>query len=173
MLRKGSLFPRNASHCNFPRISDCLVKSWGVIQFFDHSKTIQFKERRAFVAFPWHKDSKLCPCPALLRSNNKLALSSSPENYIFTFRVDGVLKPLTYQDFSLKLRFVLQKLHLSVDQYSGHSFRRGGATHGLCSGVPAEIIKAQGDWKSLESYLDYLDITTHEDRAKFIKLMYD
>ena len=34
------------------------------------------------------------------------------------------------------------------DTVSGHSFRRGGATFAALAGVPAELIKLQGDWRS-------------------------
>ena len=49
-------------------------------------------------------------------------------------------------------------LVLGFQDYSGHSFCRRGATHALNCGVMVEIIKAQGNWKSL-AYLDYLDTT--------------
>ena len=40
--------------------------------------------------------------------------------------------------------------------YSGHSFRRGGATFVLNCGVPGHHVKLQGDWLSnvYERYLD-------------------
>ena len=45
---------------------------------------------------------------------------------------------------------------IGVSDVSGHSLRRGGATWALSSGIPGEIVKAMGDWKSV-CYLVYLD----------------
>ena len=44
----------------------------------------------------------------------------------------------------------------SADKYSGHSFRLGGATFGMKTGVPHNLIQAQGDRKS-SAYECYLD----------------
>lgn len=42
------------------------------------------------------------------------------------------------------------------DKYSNHSFRRGGASYALHCGLPVDLIKLQGDWKSnaCERYLE-------------------
>ena len=77
---------------------------------------------------------------------------------------------MTYELFSSMLKNILVRINLPVYKYSGHSFRRRGATHALNCGVPAEVIKAQGDWKSL-AYLHYLNIG-QSDRAEFIEKMY-
>lgn len=44
----------------------------------------------------------------------------------------------------------------SPDRYSGHSLRRGNATFALQCGLPVDLIKIQGDWKSncVETYLE-------------------
>ena len=47
----------------------------------------------------------------------------------------------------------LQKAHIT-GYYTGHSFRRGGATFAFRCGVPASLIKLQGDWHS-DTYLLY------------------
>ena len=79
---------------------------------------------------------------------------------------------MSYDLFSSMLKLVLNKAGLDISQYSGHSFRRGGgASHGLSVGLPSEVIKAQGDWKSL-SYLDYLDQPDRRQRASWVNKMY-
>lgn len=45
---------------------------------------------------------------------------------------------------------------LAGPSFSSHSFRRGGATFALSLGIPGEIIKLWGDWKST-AYLAYID----------------
>ena len=63
---------------------------------------------------------------------------------------------LTYSVFLARLRGCLGQLGVDVTSYSGHSFRRGGASFALECGVPSELIQAQGDWRS-DVYLSYLD----------------
>ena len=58
--------------------------------------------------------------------------------------------------FITHLRLCLRKLGLNPSCYSGHSFRRGGASFALQCGIPAEWIRLQGDWSS-DAYQRYLD----------------
>ncbi|CAC5357523.1 unnamed protein product [Mytilus coruscus] len=68
----------------------------------------------------------------------------------------GTTVPLTYSTFLHMLKHSLSQLKLDTSGYSGHSFRRGGATFALECGVSSDLIQAQGDWKS-EAYKGYLD----------------
>ena len=40
--------------------------------------------------------------------------------------------------------------------FTGHSFRRGGASHAFQAGIPGELIQICGDWAS-DSYKKYLE----------------
>lgn len=168
MMRKSSLFPRQGVS-SFLCLRDCEVHSWGISIFARYSKTIQCQERRAFISLPWHSDPLLCPSRMLLRS---LAVSncSDQSEFLFTYCEQGRKSRLSYVTFTAMLKSVLQKLSLPLKLYSGHSFRRGGATHALMRGVPAEVIKEQGDWRSL-AYLDYLELSDQHDRAKLLQPM--
>ena len=42
----------------------------------------------------------------------------------------------------------LVQLGVPGDRYGTHSFRRGGATFALESGIPLDVISIMGDWKS-------------------------
>ena len=42
--------------------------------------------------------------------------------------------------------------------FSGHSFRRGGASWAFNNGVPGELVQAMGDWKS-DAYKVYLEFS--------------
>ena len=64
-------------------------------------------------------------------------------------------KCLTYRLFLVRLRECLSMLGYSPSSYAGHSFRRGGASFAFESGIPIELIKMLGDWKS-NSVLLYL-----------------
>ena len=64
--------------------------------------------------------------------------------------------PLTCSEFVCKLKECLSLIGLDTSKYSGHSFRRGGATIALQCGLPVDLIKVQGDWRSnaCERYLE-------------------
>ena len=69
------------------------------------------------------------------------------------------LIPLNKAAFILKFRELLARAHVpSAERYTGHSFRRGGATYAFRSGVPGELIKVMGDWKS-DAYKRYFDFS--------------
>ena len=69
----------------------------------------------------------------------------------------GSISPLTHSQFVSAFKFLVSRAGLDWNQYSGHSFRRGGATFAFRIGVSAEVIKAQGDWKS-EAYIRYIEL---------------
>jgi hypothetical protein len=169
-MRKSSLFPRNIKGQNHLTLAHCQVTDWGIALYTEYSKTIQCKERQVFVALPWHANRLLCPARHVLQAVVKSDCSANDE-LIFSYLDKGKKCRMTYSMFTTMLKNVLLPLGLGTSDYSGHSFRRGGATQALNSGVLPEVIKAQGDWKSL-SYLDYLDSSDSQSRAKQLQSMY-
>ena len=71
--------------------------------------------------------------------------------------------PLTAGIFNLRLRSILTASGLDGQNFSSHSFRRGGATWGLQCGLSQELIMALGDWKS-GAFRGYLDLTDNTRR---------
>ena len=63
---------------------------------------------------------------------------------------------MTGIDFNKKFQLLVQQCGLDKSMYSSHSFRRGSACWALQCGVPGEVVKQMGDWKS-SCYNDYLD----------------
>lgn len=170
MLRKSSLFPRQ-EHEGHMCVSSCLLYNWGLRISLDYSKTIQCRERRVYVALPWNRENvSMCPVSNLLRALESTGCCQASD-YLFTFLSGGKRVRMTYSLFSVMLRRVLSDIGLSDKDYSGHSLRRGGATHAQSCGVPVETIKAQGDWRSL-AYLEYIDQSDSEVRAQHVKKMY-
>ena len=58
------------------------------------------------------------------------------------------LVPLTHYVFVGGLKHCLRAIGVDASLYSGHSFRRGGATYAHRLGVYPMLIKRMGDWKS-------------------------
>ena len=48
--------------------------------------------------------------------------------------------------------------HRFANLFTGHSFRRGGATYAFEAGIPGELIQICGDWSS-DCYKQYLEFS--------------
>jgi hypothetical protein len=59
---------------------------------------------------------------------------------------DRGMAPLTHRLFVETLRFCLGKIGVNLSEFSGHSFRRGGANFAHRMGVSPLLIKLMGDW---------------------------
>ena len=104
------------------------------------SKTDPF--RQGVTIFLGRTDTPLCPVAALLPY---LALRGPGEGPLFRFR-DG--RALTRPRLVTAIREALAKAGLRPDEYAGHSFRIGAATTAAACGVPVDLIKTLGRWKS-------------------------
>ena len=96
---------------------------------------------------PKIKNSLFCPSTALLGLCLTCPSQEGPAP-LFRYIENGTPVALTQAKFVSKLRQSLADLGFPADQYSGHSFRRGGAQFALQCGLPVELIKLQGDWNS-------------------------
>ena len=159
MFRKSHLLP--TSRVNFDPSkqltrADFKFFSWGTLVTIRWSKTIQFRERVVDIPLPCIPRSKLCPTLVVMHAF-RLAASSNPRDQAFAW-VDlnsPGLRIFTYSMFLTKLREHLTSIGIDPKAYAGHSFRRGGASFAYQSGIPVELIKALGDWRS-DTILIYL-----------------
>ena len=157
-FRKSNLLPPSIvgfnQDCHLRR-KDIFLCSWGVILVVRWSKPIQFRQKQLLIPLPKLSQPDLCPLTAL-RQAFQFTSSADPEGPAFVYAKDTRYVPYTYDSFTTKLKQVLESSGLSADKYSGHSFRRGGATFAMKAGVPHNLIQAQGDWNS-KAYERYLD----------------
>lgn len=72
---------------------------------------------------------------------------------VFVFPTATVLRSISYS--TNHLTDLLRLSGLNPDNYSGHSFRRGGATYASSLGISHKLMQLQGDWAST-AYLEYL-----------------
>jgi len=154
-FRKSNLLP-DAIHLYNPdrHLSryNLHFSSTGVIINVTWSKTIQYKDRVLNIPLPFIPSSKMCPSTALwLSARQGDPTLGSPFQFF-----DGKWRMLTYPAFCTFLRSCLDALGLESKNYSGHSFRRGGATFALESGVSPDLVQTQGDWRS-DAYKVYID----------------
>ena len=145
------------------------------------SKTIQFRDRAVLILFSFIPNSPLCPVQAIQHVLPHAKDSSQAFNYLDS----NTLQPVsfTYTKFLKFLRTCLDNIGCNSSLYAGHSFRRGGASFAFQAGVPVEMIKLPGDWKS-DAVLLYLTVplqmrmtsnnflTKHILRTKFVQIHY-
>jgi hypothetical protein len=157
-FRKSNLFPPSASAFD-PNIhlsrKDIVFHSKGCTLSVRWSKTIQYKERSLHIPLPRIPGSPLCPSQALLLAFN-VNKHSNPNTPAFMYASASGLVPYTYGSFLARLKQCLHGMGLDSPRYSGHSFRRGGASFALECGLSPDLIQSQGDWRS-DAYKAYLD----------------
>ncbi len=170
--RKSNLFPPNlkafnkdpSKHLTRGNIQIC---SYGLLLTFVWSKTIQSGGRALHIPICSIPNSILCPLRAY---TNMLTLFPAPATSpAFLVLSPTLPAPLFQSAFVAKLRSSLALLDLPPLSFSGHSFRRGGASWAFQCGVPGELVKLLGDWKS-DAYLGYLH-TPLKDRISVSKAM--
>jgi hypothetical protein len=61
----------------------------------------------------------------------------------------------TFWADEILLKSFIKSIGKDPDEYSSHSFRRGGASWAFSAEVPSELIQLYGDWSS-DAYKKYL-----------------
>ena len=159
MPRLGSVLPASRNTTNPQafltrnRVNFCRE---GLLVTFLQTKTIQFGRRRLHIPL-LRLNSILCPVDAFARSLTILPNVS----YIpaFVFVQDGEVKWLTKDIFIGCFRGLASAAAVKhAKEFTGHSFRRGGATWAFQAGVPGELIQICGDWAS-DAYKQYLEFS--------------
>lgn len=161
MFRKSHLLPVSGSSFTPSKQltkNDFTFYPWGMLLTIRWSKTIQFRERVVQIPLPRIPNSPLCPVEASTKAF-RFTIQSSSASQAFNWLDHSALQinTFTYRTFTTKLRAILSDFGLSARDYAGHSFRRGGASFAYQSGVPIELIKGLGDWRS-DAVLLYLTI---------------
>lgn len=135
--------------------SDAQFTADGAVLTVRWSKVIQFRERILHIPLPKIGNSPFCPSTALLHLNLENPICPIPVPLIRYCSPGASNVPLTHKLFTQKLHICLAACGFHASMYSGHSFRRGGASYALECGLPVDLIKLQGDWNS-NAYERYL-----------------
>ena len=134
------------------------LTSDGMLVSMRHTKTIQFGQRRLHIPLV-ARDAVTCPVRAYrahLLLRGRARLGSRTPAFIFTDAA-GHTCWLTKSIFIRAFRDLAAAAGDSEPSaYSGHSFRRGGASWAFQAGVPGELIQVMGDWSS-DAYKTYLE----------------
>ncbi len=137
--------------------SDFKFFPWGVIIWVRWSKTIQFRERVVSIPLPRVPGSIFCPVAAISHAFS-FTVGAPVGSQAFQWLAPSLLlREFSYGLFMSKLRACLNQCGLSGKDFGSHSFRRGGASFAFSIGVPVDLIKVLGDWKS-NAVLLYLTV---------------
>ena len=160
LLRKSSAVPESA---NFSvnkvlvRRNVCVdLQNNMVYLYLGHGKTNNFCKRDVVIPVPGNEDPMMDPVRHLHALFS--AVQAGPDAPAFTFAQGRFIN---YTTFTTKLKTLLRKSGYDPKLYSGHSFRRGGATFLHACGGTALMIQASGDWSS-QCFTRYLYMSEAE-----------
>ena len=128
------------------------------------SKSNQFRKKDMMIPNPANDD----PCLDLYRHMVLLmeTVQAPTDAPAFTY---GQGRFIGYSQFTNRLKQILRKAGLNPDLFSGHSFRRGGASFLFSSGASQLMVQVLGGWSSLV-YTRYL-FMNESDRLDAQRLM--
>ena len=134
-----------------------------VYLYIGFGKTNQFGGRDTIIPIPCNADPALDP---VRHVHAALAqVETSPDDPVFSY---GHQKFISYSKFTSRLKDLLKKSGFNADLFSGHSFRRGGATFLHSCGGSALMVQSSGDWSS-QCFTRYLYLSESERlKAQFL-----
>ena len=137
--------------------------------FLPASKTDIFRQGVTLTIPCNCEQCKICPVHETLRLielYKKHSLPCKPECPLFQFPNGNILNR---NDVRKMLKFLCNEINVKEESFSGHSFRKGGATSLALNKAPDWVIQLLGRWKS-SSYKRY--IKTPEDHiCQYVQYM--
>ena len=127
-----------------------------VYLYLGYGKTNNFCTRDVIIPVPGNNDPALDPVRHLQALFS--AVNPGPNEPAFTFAHGRFI---TYTSFTNRLKTLLKKAGYDPSLYSGHSFRRGGASFLHSCGGTALMVQASGDWSS-QCFTRYLYLSETE-----------
>jgi hypothetical protein len=158
-LRKSSLLPAQINTPKAKRLSRADVTDTRLDSFIltcKHSKSNQFGQRVHTIPYASCPDHRLCPVKAIYTHLSMSVLHQ--DSPLFNFVENGAQRFMSHPYFVKRLKLGIQLISRDASLISAHSLRRGGATLSFLCNVPAEQIKARGDWAS-DCYQRYIEIS--------------
>ena len=172
MFRKKSLIPESVqkfdTKTGLSRRKITVHKEQNLALIYaNFSKVIQYGQREIVLPIVGIPGSPLDPVTSLYNLFEKNPVAADCP--AFSFLKNGKMGVITYPGFTKRLKKLLQLSGFNPALYSGHSFRRGGATFLYNCGADAVMIKACGDWGS-DCFLNYVWLSL-DQRLKSQQLM--
>lgn len=157
LLRKSSAVPKSkkydANKILVRRNVMIDTQSNMVYLYLGYGKTNNFCTRDVIIPIPGNNDPALDPVRHLHALFSHVNVDEAAP--AFSFAPSSFI---SYASFTSRLKTLLKKSGYDPELYSGHSFRRGGATFLHSCGGTALMIQASGDWSS-QCFTRYLYLT--------------
>ena len=160
LFRKANLCPKESEFDPSTILTrdDVMLDEEGqrVLVFVNFSKTNQYSHRQHCVPIPRNQDPALdlYKYVELLYSRVDAGDDSPVLSYTKT-------KFITHRSFTVKLKSWLSKAGLDPALFSGHSFRRGGASYLYSIGGSTLMVQVMGDWHS-QVFTRYLLLSMYD-----------
>ena len=147
LLRKKNVVPEGPVHDSTKVLSrrnfTIDLDDNRIYMYVGFSKTNQFGAKDLVLPIPGNSDPALDPVRHLSELFRRIVVP--PSSPAFSY---GQGKHINYVKFTSKLKTLLVKAGFPASQFSGHSFRRGGASYLHACGGSALMVQAAGDWSS-------------------------
>ena len=169
-LRKANVVPPSGTEFDLKKHlsrGSFVFQEGRILLSIQHTKTIQFQQRKIVIPLLEIPGSVLCPVRAITLMFEKVPAPADAPAFVIPYQ--GGFLSLTHSSYVQYLKHFLALLGLDASQYSGHSFRRCGCTFAAKNGVSAHLLKIHGDWSS-DAYERYMDLS-QEARLDVMKVM--
>ena len=158
LYRKSSIAPESLQsfdHRTGLSREKAVLSNGVVLIYQNHSKTDQFMANtRTIPVVP----SNILALDPVLHYQKLVSENIVPGTCpAFSCLVNGLVRCVTHKSFTNYLKSLLRKIGVNPDNWSGHSFRRGGASLLYRLGIDPLTIQACGDWSS-DTFLRYLEV---------------
>ena len=163
LLRKASTVPGQMSEekktCLLRRNVHIDSENRIVYLYLGYSKTNNFCTRDIVIPIPGNTDPALDLVRHLEELFSRVPVTRDKPAFSYCSR-----SCITYDMFTKRLKQLLKKAGLDPDLFSGHSFRRGGATFLHNCGGTVFMVQASGDWSS-QCFARYLYLSEDQRLA--------
>ena len=161
LFRKSNVVPKDKEfdpECVLKR-SDIVLDEEGqnVLIYVNFSKTNQYQRSFHVIPIPANTDPALDLFRHIKQLYSSVTVPESSPAFMFTKS-----RFISYRSFTSSLKQLLSLSGLDPSLYSGHSFRRGGASHLYGIGGSTLMVQVLGDWRS-QIFTRYLYLSI-EDR---------
>ena len=159
MLRKSSVcgdrYSPLSSFAGLQRGHVCVsADPYALVLSLHHAKTNQFGERVTVIHVAGRLGHPLDPVSAFSVMCELCPVAPSQPAFCYA-APDGSSRLLSHQELVATTKHLAARMGAPAHEFSGHSYRRGGATCAHAAGVSGADIMRTGDWASLP-YLDYI-----------------
>lgn len=168
LFRKANVVPKDSNFdpsCILTR-GDIEIDESGqqVLIYVNFSKTNQYMKQFHVIPIPANSDPALDLFRHLKKLYSLVDLHDSAPAFSYT-----KTSFVNHRSYTVRLKTLLSKAGLDPSMYSGHSFRRGGASYLYSIGGTTLMVQVLGDWSS-QVFTRYLHLSI-DDRLEAQELI--